>query len=103
MIRRFWWLPWAIFFVAAVVGTKRCAEYAAADEPKITEGFDPETWKPCPNRKPLRMNGHKYYWYCGPDPSGQDKHDAAAKTDKPDASKRETSRIGKRSQNRRQQ
>lgn len=24
-------------------------------------------WKPCPGRKPVRVNGHTYTWYCGPD------------------------------------
>lgn len=24
-------------------------------------------WNPCPNRKKVRMNGHTYTWYCGPD------------------------------------
>lgn len=102
LIRRLWWLPWALFFVALVIGTKRCAEWAAADEPKITQGFDPETWKPCPGRKPLRMNGHKYVWYCGPDPSGQDQNDAAAKPGKADAPKRETRGVGKRREDRAQ-
>jgi hypothetical protein len=26
-----------------------------------------EGWKPCPGRKPLRINGRKHYWYCGPE------------------------------------
>lgn len=104
MRRRLWWLPWATFFVVTVLGVKRCAEWhaAVADEVAV-DGYDPATWRPCPGRKPFRVKGRKYYWFCGPDPSGQDKHDTAAKPDKPDAPKREASRIGKRGQNRRQQ
>jgi len=67
LLKRLWWLPWAVFFGVAVVGTRRCAEWAAADEPKITEGFDAETWKPCPGRKKIRQHGHTYTWYCGPE------------------------------------
>ena len=103
LIRRLWWLPWAIFFVAAVIGTKHCAEWASADEPKITEGYDPETWQPCPGRKPERVHKRKAVWYCGPDHPEflrQNEHDAAAKPDKARPSKREASRLRKRREDR---
>jgi len=100
--RRLWWLPWAAFFVVMVLASKRCAEWhAAAAEVGAVDGYDPATWKPCPDRKPERWRGRRAVWYCGPDPSGQDQHDTAAEADKPDAAKRETGRVGKRSENRR--
>jgi hypothetical protein len=35
-------------------------------EQVVTQGYDPTTWKPCPNRKPERWNKRKAVWYCGP-------------------------------------
>ena len=35
-------------------------------ENQVTEGYDPATWKPCPNRKPEKWNKRKAVWYCGP-------------------------------------
>jgi len=35
-------------------------------EVPVTEGYDPTTWKPCPNRKPEKWNKRKAVWYCGP-------------------------------------
>lgn len=103
VLRRLWWLPWVLFFVLVVTGTKRCAESLVGEEAVVTEGFEPETWKPCPGRKPVREDGHKYVWYCGPEHPDflrKNEDDAAAKTNKPDASKREARRVGKRSEHR---
>lgn len=57
-----------------------------------------EHWKPCPNRKKIRMNGHTYTWYCGPDESldsgtaggaqGVDAGTTARRTEKRTASRR---------------
>ena len=66
-MKRLWWTPWFAFFVSMTMLSKMCCEYAVADVPIVTSGYDPETWKPCPGRKPVRSHGHKYYWYCGPD------------------------------------
>lgn len=41
-----------------------------------TEGFDRDTWKPCAGRKPVRSNGHKYVWYCGPKEAATDRERA---------------------------
>jgi hypothetical protein len=102
---RLWWLPWAMLFVAAVAGTKRCAEAYVGDEAVVTEGFDPETWKPCPGRKPVREDGHKYVWYCGPEHPDflrKNENDASAKASKADTAKREASGVGKRGKRRSQ-
>lgn len=40
-------------------------DYVFPDVP-VTEGYDPATWKPCPNRKPEKWNKRKAVWYCGP-------------------------------------
>lgn len=40
-------------------------------EPQVTEGYDPATWKPCPDRKPTKWNKRKAVWYCGPSASGE--------------------------------
>lgn len=38
-------------------------------EPVVTQGYDPATWRPCPNRKPTKWNKRKAVWYCGPSAS----------------------------------
>jgi hypothetical protein len=41
-------------------------DYVFPEPPPVTEGYDPETWKPCPGRKPEKINKRKAVWYCGP-------------------------------------
>ena len=36
-------------------------------EEVVTQGYDPETWKPCPGRKIEKVGKRRLYWYCGPD------------------------------------
>ena len=36
-------------------------------EVKVTEGYDPATWRPCPGRKVEKVGKQRLYWYCGPD------------------------------------
>lgn len=35
-------------------------------EEVVTQGYDPATWTPCPDRKPTKWNKRKAVWYCGP-------------------------------------
>lgn len=53
---------------AAVLGIiigQATLDYVFPEVP-VTEGYDPATWKPCPNRKPEKWNKRKAVWYCGP-------------------------------------
>lgn len=35
-------------------------------EQVVTQGYDPATWRPCPDRKPTKWNKRRAVWYCGP-------------------------------------
>ena len=39
-------------------------------EEVVTQGYDPATWRKCPDRKPVRLGKNKAWWYCGPDADG---------------------------------
>jgi len=39
-------------------------------EEVVTQGYDPATWRKCPDRKPVKLGKHKAWWYCGPDADG---------------------------------
>lgn len=56
-----------VFVIVGAVCVKRIADWIVLDEPKITQGFDPLTWKRCPGKKPVKFKKQTYYWYCGPE------------------------------------
>lgn len=61
-------VKWLIASVAAgIIGGEATLGLIFPEPQPVSEGCC-EGWKPCPGRKPVREHGHKYVWYCGPDP-----------------------------------
>lgn len=95
-MKRAWKIAAVTLFVLTVFATKKCGEWL--DAPLVAVEPDRTNWKPCPDRKPVKVNGRKQYWYCGPGETENPGGGASVVDARPAKGRPEKRATGRRSQ-----